>query len=215
MNTSTENKLTDENPDLAAVVRDFWTYMTGLYGTEVIDKENAIEMQVVAQVLGFAGIMDADDFLSKYTTTIGKRIYVPFEIGTESEDWSLWDQILVCVHEHEHVEQFNREGALWFASKYLFSTAGRAAYEAESYRCDMEIDFWHTGQVINPVALAAKLVDYGCTSIDIEVAEKVLVISAEMVKRGGVVNLASVNALAWLNENAAFLKAQAPAPEPA
>ncbi|HRY90250.1 MAG TPA: hypothetical protein P5305_20395, partial [Rubrivivax sp.] len=49
--------------------------------------------------------------------------------GCEGGGWSLWGQLAVCVHEHQHVEQLDREGWFKFAGKYLLSSAGRAAFE--------------------------------------------------------------------------------------
>ncbi|MCK7535239.1 MAG: hypothetical protein MZV63_31760, partial [Marinilabiliales bacterium] len=43
----------------------------------------------------------------------------PFEPGCEDGGWSLWGQVAVCVHEHQHVEQLDRDGWLKFAGKYL------------------------------------------------------------------------------------------------
>ena len=59
------------------------------------------------------------EFLGSFTTTIGKRIYTPFDIGVPDERYDLWGQISVCVHEHQHVEQLLRDGWLKFAGRYL------------------------------------------------------------------------------------------------
>ena len=179
------------------------------YGTRVIAKANALEMKAAAYALGLMGVLDAEAFLRDYTTTIGRRIYVPFEPGRDADGWSLWGQLAVCVHEHQHVEQLDRDGWLKFAGKYLLSSAGRAAYEAEAYRCDMELHFWRTGEVLDPKTLAAKLKHYACTSTDVEVAEKALTMSAATVRRGGIVNRASQKAIAWLNVHAPAFKERA------
>ena len=187
-------------------VRDLWAYMTKRYGTRVIKKSNARMMRLVARALALMGVMDAESFMRRFTTTIGKRIYVPFEIGVEKKSWDLFDQMVICVHEHQHVEQANKEGFLRFARRYLFSKAARAGYEAEAYRCNMELCFWRTGKVLDPSELAQLLRSYGCRSADIKVAEKSLRISAETVRRGGVVNRASQRAIAWLNKHAPGLR---------
>jgi len=191
------------------VVRAFWDFMVHEYGTRVIAKANALEMKAAAYALGLMDALDADAFLRDYTTTIGRSIYVPFEPGGDADGWSLWGQLAVCVHEHQHVEQLDRDGWLKFAGKYLLSSAGRAAYEAEAYRCDMELHFWRTGEVLDPKTLAAKLKHYACTSTDIEVAEKALTMSAATVRRGGIVNRASQKAIAWLNVHAPAFKERA------
>jgi hypothetical protein len=195
--------------EASELVRAFWDFVTREYGTRAIAKANAVEMKLAAQALGLMGVLDAEAFLRDYTTTIGRRIYVPFEPGREDGGWSLWGQLAVCVHEHQHVEQLDRDGWLKFAGKYLLSSAGRAAYEAEAYRCDMELHFWRTGEVLDPRSLAAKLKHYACASTDIEVAEKALTMSAATVRRGGVVNRASQKAVAWLNVHAPAFKERA------
>ena len=92
-------------------------------------------------------VLDKDEFLRRYTTTIGKRIYTPFDVGVPDERYDLWRQISVCVHEHQHVEQLLRDGWLKFAGRYLVSSAARAAYEAEAFRCNMELHYWRYGEI--------------------------------------------------------------------
>ena len=72
-------------------------------------------MQSVARLLDAMGVLDAEEFLENYVTTVDRRIYVPFEIGEGNSSWGLWDQLVVCVHEHQHVEQLDRDGWLIFA----------------------------------------------------------------------------------------------------
>jgi hypothetical protein len=188
------------------VVRAFWDFMSHEYSTTVVDKAGAVEMQVAAWGLGLMGILDAKTFLRRYTTTIGRRIYVPFDPGIPHEDWGLWEQIGVCVHEHQHVVQLDREGWVLFAGKYLGSKAARAAYEVEAYRCNMELQFWRTGEVLDPAELASRLKHYACGATDIQVAEKALRMSAATVSHGGVASRAARKALAWLNVYAPMLK---------
>ena len=117
-------KPTELSPEL---VRDFWRHMTGAYGTRVIDKSSAWEMRLVGMFLARINVLDEEEFLRRFTTTIGKRIYTPFEVGVPDEHYDLWSQISVCVHEHQHVEQLLRDGWLKFAGRYLVSSVGRAA----------------------------------------------------------------------------------------
>jgi hypothetical protein len=163
-------------------------------------------MLVAAQALRIMGILDAETFLRNYTTTIGRRIYVPFEPGRAANGWSLWDQIEVCVHEHQHVVQLDRDGWAKFCAKYLLSSASRAAYEAEAYACDMELCFWRSGEVLDPHTLANKLQSYGCSPGDIAVAEAALRSSAATVRRGGLINAATQKAVPWLSEHALIFK---------
>ena len=79
------------------------------FRTSVINKSSALEMQLVARGLEALGIQRKDRFLKNFTTTIGRRIYTPFEVGSPKGGWDLWHQIVICVHEHQHVVQ-QREG---------------------------------------------------------------------------------------------------------
>ena len=188
------------------LVRDFWRHMTRAYGTRVIDKNSAWEMRLVGLFLSRIKVLDKDDFLRRYTTTIGKRIYTPFEIGVPDERYDLWGQISVCVHEHQHVEQLLRDGWLKFAGRYLASSAARASYEAEALRSNLELTFWRLGRIPDLGRLARKLRDYACSDGDIAMVERMLELSAETVRRGGVVNRASQKAIAWLERHAPELE---------
>ena len=91
-------------------VWSFWRFMQDHFRTTVVNKQNALETQVVARVLDTLGIQSKDRFLKNFTTTIGRCIYTPFEVGSPKGGWDLWSQIVVCVHEHQHVVQHDREG---------------------------------------------------------------------------------------------------------
>ena len=187
-------------------VRAFWQYMQSRFGTSVVNKRDAVEMQVVAHALQLLGIQSRDRFLQNFTTTLGRRIYTPFTVGVGDPTWSLWAQLVVCVHEHQHVIQRNNN-AITFELSYLFSKAARAHWEAEAYRSDLELQFWRYGSVPSPKELAEKLLDYGCRREDVEVAAKELALSAASVRRGAVLNEATHAALGWLNEHLPGLRA--------
>ena len=40
--------------------------------------------------------LDLGGFLQNFTTTIGRRIYTPFEVGSPKGGWDLWHQIVIC-----------------------------------------------------------------------------------------------------------------------
>jgi len=184
--TIARRELIGNDEPAAELVREFWRQMTRAYGTRVIDNEG--------------------EFLRRYTTTIGKRIYTPFDVGMPHEHYDLWGQITVCVHEHQHVEQLLRDGWLKFAGRYLVSSAARAAYEAEAFRSNMELHFWRFGEIPNLRLLAKGLEHYGCDQNDIDMAERMLELSAATVRRGGVVNRSSQKAISWLERHAPELK---------
>jgi len=184
----------DLSPEL---VEDFWAYMAKQYGTKVVRKSSSAKMKVIGRLLAALGVMSYGHFM-RFATTLKRTIYIPFEIGVADEHWSLWDQIVVCVHEHQHVEQYLEEGSK-YERRYLFRSAKRATYEAEANRSNFELFFWRYGFLPDAAERARKLKHYGCSGLDIEVTEKYLLISGETIKRGGVINRSSKLALPWLN----------------
>ncbi len=188
-------------------VRAFWSYMQQRFGTRVLNKQSAIEMRLVARALELLGIQSQGEFLRRYTTTIGRRIYTPFTVGVADSTYSLWDQLVVCVHEHQHVAQYDRNG-LSFQLSYLFNSAARAQWEAEGYRSDLELHFWRYGETPPVRPIAERLFAYGCNQQDVEVAAKSLALSATAVRRGAIINYATTVALSWLNEHLPQLRAR-------
>jgi hypothetical protein len=178
------------------IVVAFWKHMQSKYQFEVINKAKASEMKAVAKFLGRMGIMDADTFMKRYATTIGNRVYIPFEIGTGD----LISQVCLCVHETQHTVQFDRN-PIKFAALYCASSAGRAHYEADAMTTDMEMTFFLTGRVLDPVKNADRLKAYAVSEADIKVVRKHLKAVASFVKDGGVVSGTSKTAIAWLKKN--------------
>lgn len=183
-----------------------WNYMQASYGTDVIDKDNSAGMVIVGDVLDRMGVLDRDAFLSRFTTTIDHAIYVPFRIGkgTPSE---LWSQMVTCVHEHQHVLQADTEGFEAFSAKYLLSPRERAAYEAQAYRCNLEMHWWRYGTTCNAREVADRLANYGVGPAYVKWARDYLEISNTAISNGAVANRATRRAVMWLDENAAWLKA--------
>jgi hypothetical protein len=167
-------------------------------------------MQIVAGVLDALGILDKDRFLESFTTTLGRKIYTPFQVGSANEVWDLWDQVVVCVHEHQHVVQHDREG-LSFEVSYVADRAARARFEAEAYRSNLEMHFWRFGSPMRSRPLAELLHDYGCRPEDVEVAAHSLALANVAVRRGAVLNEATRAALDWLEARVPNLRAGKPA----
>jgi hypothetical protein len=183
------------------LVLAFWAHMQAHYGTCLVNKLSNVEMNLISQGLDALGILKKATFLENFTTTIGRRVYVPFEPGVPRLGWDLWSQIVVCVHEHQHVEQQKRLG-IEFETKYVTDRAARAEYETEALRSNLELAFWHTGKTPSTKALANNLSGYGFRAEDIAVAAKSLALAAVSVKQGAILNEASKVALDWLNDYA-------------
>ncbi|MBC7173708.1 MAG: hypothetical protein H5U40_14810, partial [Polyangiaceae bacterium] len=119
----------------------------------------------------------------------------------------LWHQVVLCVHEHQHVVQHDREG-LRFELSYLGSRAARARWEAEAYRSNVELHFWRFGETPPVRDVVDVLRHYGCRTEDIDVAARSLALSAVSVQKGAVMNEATHVALGWLDEHVPRLRAK-------
>lgn len=183
-------------------VRACWEHFSKKYGTKLIDKHNARLMKFIALFLSMGG-MKKEDFLNRYVTTIGKKIYVPFEIGVPGEDgrWSLWSQMLVCVHEHCHVDQYkasDTKSAFDFSRQYLLKKRRRTRFEVEAYTTGLELFFWRFGQRRDHKPILETLRAYRVGDLDLEVADKALEMNNKMVSKGAVMTKATAEFVRWM-----------------
>jgi hypothetical protein len=197
--------LCDATEPTPQMVRAFWSYMQSVYGSQQIDKRDAPSMKLVAEVLQLLKIEDTQTFLGRFTTTIGKRIYTPFDVGVPTPEYDLWAQIKICVHEHQHVAQYDAE-SIDYLARYLASGADRAGYEAEAYRTAAELDWWRYHGLDSPRGLAQHLVPYNCTPSQIESAREIIELGEDTIQRGGLVSDTSAAAIEWLQANAPALQ---------
>lgn len=184
----------------ANLTRQFWRDIRDFYGTRVVPKANAWEMRLSGRVLGWLGIMSYETFMSRYTTVWGRRIYPWFQIG-QGDARQLWYQIVVCVHEHQHVVQYDRDGFLRVAARYVLSSRRRALLEAEAYRCNLEMHWWRHRHCPEPAMLAARLSQYGCNQSDVAAARLYLEEALYEVREDFVRNEASLWAIDWLERH--------------
>jgi hypothetical protein len=181
----------------ASLTRQFWRAMNERFGTRVVPKRSSAFMAMVGVGLDVIGVMDRQTFLSRYTTVVGRRIYPWFELG-EGDERRRWYQIVVCVHEHQHVVQARRDGLSGFTLPYLYSSRRRALIEAEAYSCNLEMNWWRDRQMPEPCELAGRLSEYGCKEADVAAAGDFLEAAAQRIRDGEVVNEASRFAIDWL-----------------
>lgn len=179
-------------------VVDFWAYMARRYGTRAVRKSDAAEMKAIGRLLDLLGVIDRQTFLDRFTTTIGTTIYTPFEIGRAEGGWDLWHQILICVHEHQHVVQDDK--GLKYEWDYITSPAKRTTYEIEAYRTGFELEWKYYRRTPDPAATAALLRNYGCGSTDVEVARKALALTLPTIKAGAITTPTVMAAVGWLDE---------------
>lgn len=191
----------------SAIVVGLWDHLRRTFGTTTVSKPNAAEMRSLAQFLAAIGVVDASEFLTSYATTLGRRIYIPFEVGTAQRGWGLWTQILTGVLEHQHVVQLDEHGVIAFALRYLGSRSGRALLEADAYRTSLELHYWRFGELPPLDGMAsAVLGGYALREDDVAVAQRVLELSARAVARGAIVTRAGRVAIDWLERHAPTLQ---------
>jgi len=179
---------------------ELWQVMSTTFNTTVVKKSDSFQMQTVGWFLNTMGILDKERFLQRYTTTIYKSIYIPFEIG-QGTDAECWSQMRTCVHEHQHVVQAKREGFPVFAGKYLFDGDQRAKFEAEAKACGQELQYWRYGQLEKPELVCASLADYNLNSAQIAFAARVLSSYQKTIKANGTITKAGKVALSFLKNN--------------
>lgn len=207
--TSTaKEEMTQET--LQEISKNLWDFTGRMNNTRLIDKLSAPEMQIAAHFLGTMGVIEPALFLSRFTTTIGRSIYAPFTPG-EGTDAQCWGQIVTCVHEHQHIFQMDREGDAAFMGRYLFDQTARATYEAEAYRCGLELMWWRCGDAVDLDYLAresaCKLRNYGCDEMRVAHAKAFLKASIVGIRHGAVENQSTVEAIDWLEgSGGAWLK---------
>lgn len=179
-------------------VRDYWTDLYKRWDVQRIDKDSSSDMQAVANVLGMLEIVDKNDFLKKFTTTLGNRIYTPFKPGVPTEEWPLWSQIKVGDHEVIHVQQDRAAGGLGFEWSYLTNPAQRAHYESEAYRSEFVLEWRFNGRMPDPDGVAALLGYYGCSTTDVAVAKVYFQRSIPSIKTGAIANDVTRWTVNWL-----------------
>lgn len=193
-------------PPTGKLVISIWGGMQALHGTSIVRKSDADMMTALGAVLDALGVLDKKAFLEGYTTTIDHSIYIPFELGVGTPEHDLWSQIVLCAHEHQHVVQVEREGWASFSTSYVFNEGARGVWEAEGYRCNMELGFWRTGTIPEdaPEYYAGKLKKaYGCSDATVLVAAAALRSARENILEAGIVNQASQEVIAFFEQLAA------------
>lgn len=158
-------------PDMVVAV---WSGLQAKYGSRVIRKEDSALMVVVANALTSMGVLDRAAFLTRFTTTLLTDIYAPFVPGVPTPMHDLWSQLVIGVHEHVHVLQYQTDPAM-FPIRYLGSKAERAAYEATAYGTRCEMEFWRYGEFVTPAReIATHILSYGCGDPEVEVLNSYL-----------------------------------------
>lgn len=198
--------------DIKKVAEAFGAYMMERFDCEVLPKESAPEMDFIATGFDFArffgatGIAKGDDFKSRFTTTVGSRIYMP---KSHREDPLLFIEIL--THECQHVLQFQESG-LKFAWLYLAEAEARVKYEADAYAAGLAVERWLTGHTDDAKldwVVDSLVSSYHLRAEDADLAAKMLKSHYVSIKNGIVMSKAGREAISWLDKNHPELKGKA------
>jgi hypothetical protein len=182
------------------IVQRLWAHMAWRYGAKVVQKSTASEMKIIGRLLSLVSPISYQQFMAGYVTTVKNKIYVPFKIGTDTQQWSLWDQVFICAHEFGHVHQWHVDGyAFWL--RYLFSSAKRAGYEAEANKATFDVYFDQMHEMPNIQKVAQSLAYYGCTDLDISVTLKSYRMVCAILASGGTLTKIGRYVIRFLHEN--------------
>lgn len=188
-----------------ALVRAFAQHMSKLYRARLASKADAAEMKLAAAFVGAFASIEPGDFLTRWATTLGSTVYLPFEPGDSEDPARLWGQVLTITHECQHVAQHEREG-LNYPWTYATKPARRALWEAEAYRTASTLWFWRHGWVLDPSEILAPLASYGLGAHERAVAERYLRLSLVSIRRGLILDAAARTAVRWLEGNVPELR---------
>lgn len=131
-------------------------FLVDFYGAKIIKKSDAKEMKLISKIVSKFTKIKSDEFMKNYSTTIGNRIYLNFEIGGEDKPFE--DQLGTLFHELGHVVQMKSDPMMPIL--YLTSVSDRAKYEAECWALNME---WKRflGQAYDLNKYAERILNYG------------------------------------------------------
>ena len=175
-----------------------WQHLQVHYRTRVVAKATSPLMRIVAVLLALVRILPARSFLQDFTTTIGHRIYLPHDLDAARGNAHLcFGYLVLCVHEHQHVVQWDR-GPVRFVLSYLLSPMARARHEAEAYATALDLAAWAGRPLPSPQALAERLQHYGCGPRAIAEAARLLAAADARARQGGTTAEASRVAIAFL-----------------
>jgi hypothetical protein len=183
-------------PITSQLVKDFYTAAMEKYGAKIVNKSDSEFMKLVSSFLDGIGVLDKDEFMKNFVTTIGTSIYVPYEVGVDS-GWGLWGQISVLVHELTHCEQY-RDSPAAFMVKYLVNKSDRATYEAQAYGADLEMAYWYTGKGYDLKQRTKSLLNYGLQQEHCDYAAEHLAVYDDVFRQGGGVSPVAAWAKEWL-----------------
>lgn len=180
------------------LTKKFHRYMMKTYHFDIIDKPNAYEMQIAARFVSQFTSIGYEDFLKKYSTTVGNRVYIPYTIG-KGNHYQLFNQICTITHEARHVKDFRRNPA--DMGHYLICQRKRTEIEYRAYSTYLYLYWWRYGKLPNIWKVAQKLSNYGVGAEHVKVMYKCLRMQTPIIKRDRIANSVAKTAITWLKRN--------------
>lgn len=181
------------------LVQNFHRYLSKAFGFSIVDKKNAIEMEIIARVLPKITPIDPKIFMTKYSTTLYNQVYLPYEIG-QGKKSDLFSQIVTITHEAQHVADFGTNPT--DMALYLVLDAQRTRIEVRAMTSKIYLQWWYNGTIPNLTKMVESLYYYGLDASDQNVARKQLKVHASIARRGIVPrNLVVNRAVSWLRKN--------------
>jgi hypothetical protein len=178
------------------LVKDCWKFFETRHGTRHVNKYDLS----MALLVKWMGIKSLSRFFDKYAFILGRKIYVPFEVGSE-DNRSLVSQVMICCHEHQHRIQAVKAGQKKFAVNYVTSSAKRAKYEIDAYSVSMEVYYLLTGRMLLIKPIIDSLRDsYLLSENDLLHVRSSLSFTARLIEKGGVIRQASKDLIDWMKE---------------
>lgn len=129
--------MTEPVPQTPENTKALWNHLSDKLHSVVSQKADKAIMRIAARIVARRTNTSEEAFLQDFVTTLGRRIYVPFKVGEEVDGWSCRSQMLLAVHEHQHVAQWRRQ-PIRFLVRYARDPRQRALYEAEAFLAEVE-----------------------------------------------------------------------------
>jgi hypothetical protein len=177
-------------------VNELWDALALHFGTRDVVKSRSWLMRAIARFLAVIRVLPRQAFLLEFTTTIGHAIYLPLDRRAPCDEAECWRRLVLCVHEHQHVAQWQR-GPVRFVLGYLLSRTRRAEHEAQAYGTALELAAWAGRPLPDPAEMAQRLQYYGVGPAHIRHAEGLLRAIAVRAQTGEITTEAARVAVAW------------------
>ncbi len=184
------------------LVKAFYVAIAKQYDIEFVDRRDSTLMKMIGTFLDGIGILDKEDFLNNFTTTIGSYVYINYTPGDTSTGHSLAGQIETALHEAVHVCDFD-DDPVGFMVRYLVDKSARTEYECRAYAAGLEWQWKTTGGSYDITLRAQSLLSYGLKQEHCDFMRQYLEIQDDVFRQGGAVSPVVEWAWRWFEEHPA------------